>query len=46
MQGKKYAVFSRFSVHTACVTHLIKNLYFFKKICYTLYKSKCENSLF
>ena len=24
MQGKRYAVFSRFSVHTARVTHLIK----------------------
>ena len=31
MQGKRYAVFSRFSVHTARVTHLIKIFTFYRK---------------
>lgn len=31
MQGKRYAVFSRFSVHTACVTYLIKIFTFYRK---------------
>lgn len=31
MQGKRYAVFSRLSVHTARVTHLIKIFTFYRK---------------
>ena len=31
MQGKRYAVFSRFSVHTVRVTHLIKIFTFYRK---------------
>lgn len=31
MQGKRYAVFSRFSVHTARMTHLIKIFTFYRK---------------
>jgi hypothetical protein len=31
MQGKRYAVFSRFSVHTARVTHHIKIFTFYGK---------------
>lgn len=42
MQGKRYAVFSRFSVHTARVTYLIKNLYFLSRIRYTLYKRNTQ----
>jgi len=31
MQGKRYAVFSRFSVHTVRVTHLIKIFTFYRE---------------
>lgn len=31
MQGKRYALFSRFSVHTARVTHLIKIFTFYRE---------------
>lgn len=38
MQGKRYAVFSRFSVHTARVTHLIKIFTFIGNTLYFVQK--------
>lgn len=40
MQGKRYAVFSRFSVHTARVTHLIKIFTFYGK--YAIFCTKAN----
>lgn len=46
MQGKKYAVFSYFSVHTARVTHLIKIFTFYREYAILCTKANAKISCF